>query len=103
MRIYFLPLLKVTNLSHHAVPNVIDLFTVFTVIDQVKIVGKFDIPCNLLQDVYTEALAALLDVGTLGGVTAAHIDRVIEAQLMLGNFKDKHLLCLETQSNKFLV
>lgn len=64
--------LKVTNLSHHAVPNVIDLFTVFTVSDQVKIIGKFDIPCDLLQDVYTEALAALLDVGTVGGVTAAH-------------------------------
>lgn len=83
MMIYSIHLSKVTNLSHHAVPNVIDLFTVFTVSDQVKIIGKFDIPCDLLQDVYTEALAALLDVGTVGGVTAAHTDRVIETQLML--------------------
>lgn len=75
----------------------------FTVSDQVKVIGKLHIPCNLLQDVYTEALAALLDVGTLGGVTAAHIDRVIETRLMLCNFKDKHLLCLEPQSNKFQV
>ena len=45
-----------TDLPHHAVPHVIDLFAVLAVGYQVKVVSELHIPGNLLQDVYTEAL-----------------------------------------------
>ena len=44
------------------------------VIHQVEVVGEFDVPGNLLQDVDTETLAALFDVGASHccAVTVAH-------------------------------
>lgn len=73
----FISLLKVTNLPHHAVPNIIDLLAMFAICDQVKIIGELYISGNLLQDVYTKALAALLDIGALRGITAAYTGTAI--------------------------
>lgn len=66
--------LRATNLPHHAVPHIIDLLAMFAICDQVKIIGELYIPGNLLQDVYTKALAAFLDIGALRGITAAYTD-----------------------------
>ncbi len=73
----FIRLLKVTNLPHHAVPHIIDLLAMFAIYDQVKIIGELYISGNLLQDVYTKALAALLDIGALRGITAAYTGTAI--------------------------
>lgn len=50
-------------LADHAVPHVVDLFPVFSVGDQVEVVGELDVPGYLLQNINAEALAALLNVG----------------------------------------
>lgn len=50
-------------LSNHAVPHIVDLLAVFAVCDQVEVIGELDVPCNLLQNVNAETLAALLNVG----------------------------------------
>lgn len=50
-------------LSNHAVPHIVDLLAVFSICDQVEVVRKLDVSCDLLQNVYAEALAALLNVG----------------------------------------
>lgn len=60
-------------LSNHAIPHIVDLLPMFSIRDQVEVVGKLDIPCYLLQNVNAETLAALLNVGTsCGAVTATH-------------------------------
>lgn len=51
-------------LSNHAIPDIVDLLSMFSVGDQVQVVGKLNVPGYLLQDIDAEALAALLDVGT---------------------------------------
>lgn len=53
---------KCPHLSDHAVPCPINLFSMFTVGDQVQVVGEFDCLGDFLQDVYTETFAAALDV-----------------------------------------
>lgn len=73
----FIRLLKVTNLPNHAVPDIIDLLAMFSICDQVKIIGELYISGNLLQDVYTKALAALLNIGGLRGITAAYTGTAI--------------------------
>lgn len=54
----------VLYLSNHAVPHIVDLLAMFPVCDQVQVIGELDIPCYLLQNVYAETFAALLNVGT---------------------------------------
>lgn len=49
-------------LSHHAVPSSIDFLAMFSIGDQVKVIGKFDWLGNLLQDVDAKTLTATLDV-----------------------------------------
>lgn len=51
-------------LSDHAVPHVVDLLAMFSIGDQVEVVGKLDVPRYLLQNVNAETFAALLNVGT---------------------------------------
>lgn len=51
-------------LSDHAVPHVVDLLAMFSVGDQVEVVGELDVPRYLLQNVNAETFAALLNVGT---------------------------------------
>lgn len=64
------------HLSHHAVPGSIDLFAVFSISDQVEVVGKFDRLGDLLQDVDAETFTAALDVDPwLLCLIAAQIDR----------------------------
>lgn len=52
------------HLSHHAVPRPIDLLAVFSIGDQVKVVGELDRLGDLLQDIDAETLAATLDVNS---------------------------------------
>lgn len=51
-------------LSNHAVPHIVDLLAMFSICDQVEVIGELDVPCYLLQNVNAETLAALLNVGT---------------------------------------
>lgn len=50
-------------LSHHAVPDAINLLPVFPIGDQVEVVGEAHDPGQALEDVDAEALAALLHRG----------------------------------------
>lgn len=52
------------HLSHHSVPRPIDLLAVFSIGDQVKVVGELDRLGDLLQDIDAETLAATLDVNS---------------------------------------
>lgn len=51
-------------LSDHAVPHVVDLLAMFSIGDQVEVVGELDVPRYLLQNINAETFAALLNVGT---------------------------------------
>lgn len=64
-----------TNLPHHAIPHIINLLSMFAICDQVQIISELHIPGDLLQDVYTKALAALLDIRALCGITAAYTEK----------------------------
>lgn len=59
-------------LSHHPIPDVVNLLSVFAIGHQVEVVGELDILGDLFQNVDAEALAALLDVrpSSLGCVAA---------------------------------
>lgn len=50
------------HLSHHPIPDVVDLLAMLAIGYQVQVIGELDILCNLLQNVDAEAFAALLDV-----------------------------------------
>ena len=50
------------HLSDHAIPCPVNLLAMFTIGDQVEVICKLDRLGDLLQDVYTETLAAALDV-----------------------------------------
>lgn len=51
-----------SHLSHHPIPDVVDLLAMLAIGYQVQVIGELDILCNLLQNVDAEAFAALLDV-----------------------------------------
>lgn len=49
-------------LSHHPIPNIVNLLPMLAIGYQVQVIGEPDILCNLLQNIYAEAFAAFLDV-----------------------------------------
>lgn len=63
----------------------------FAIWDQVKIIGELYISGNLLQDVYTKALAALLDIGAVRDITAAYTGRDLETQLILRKVEESSI------------
>lgn len=49
-------------LSHHPIPDVVDLLAMLAIGYQVQVIGEPHVLCNLFQNVDAEAFAALLDV-----------------------------------------
>lgn len=49
-------------LSHHPIPDIVDLLAMLAIGYQVQVIGELYILGNLLQNVDAEAFAALLDV-----------------------------------------
>lgn len=69
-------------LSDHAVPHIVDLLAMFSIGDQVEVVGELDVPRYLLQNVNAETFAALLNVGTSRrAVAATHTNTHAQTQL----------------------
>lgn len=50
-------------LSHHPIPDVVDLLAMLAIGYQVQVIGELHILCDLLQNIDAEAFAALFDVG----------------------------------------
>lgn len=50
------------HLSDHTIPCPVNLLAVFTIGDQIEIIGEFDTLGNFLQDVDAETFATALDV-----------------------------------------
>ena len=57
------PCFRFTHLPDHAVPGPSHQLAVFSVGDQVEVVGELDGAGQFLQDVYAEALTAQFGVG----------------------------------------
>lgn len=55
-------LLKHPHLSNHSIPRPVHLLAVFTVSDQVEVIGELNRLGDLLQDVDAKSFAAALDV-----------------------------------------
>lgn len=53
---------ELSYLSHHPIPDVVDLLAMLAIGYQVQVIGELHILCNLLQNINAEAFAALLDV-----------------------------------------
>lgn len=49
-------------LSHHPIPDIVDLLAMLAIGYQVQVIGEPHVLCNLFQNVDAEAFAALLDV-----------------------------------------
>lgn len=62
-------------LSHHPIPDVVDLLAMLAIGYQVQVIGELDVLCNLLQNVNAEALAALLDVRPTSLCRVAAVER----------------------------
>lgn len=53
---------KSPHLSNHTIPCPVNLLAVFTIGDQIEIIGEFYTLCNFLQDVNAETFATAFDV-----------------------------------------
>lgn len=49
-------------LSHHPIPDIVNLLAMLAIGYQVQVIGEPHVLCNLLQNIDAEAFAALLDV-----------------------------------------
>lgn len=52
-----------THLANHAVPSSTNQLAVFSIGDQVEVIGELDVAGQLLQDVYAETLTTQFGVG----------------------------------------